>query len=239
MTVKVLVGIACISLLAVALPLGGNPQTPGSKPTDTAVAFLPEISIANQKIDFTATVSDTSGEATPTGSVDFMNGTTKLGTAPLGPPLGDGQSQATFATRSLPIGVHDQIYAVYSGDKNFASSNSPALTQIVVEKPEPCNANKSVWGVLRSPSPVSPDLGCPKTLTVCIASADKLELSIGGKPGDDQWFLNPPGGPPASPEGSPQGPLSYSTAGQCYSLPPVRFVRLTGEKPLGWYQASY
>lgn len=238
MTVRVLVGIACISLAA-ALSLGSNPQVPGSKPTNTAVASLPEISIVNQKVDFTATVADTSGEATPTGSVDFMNGTAKLGTAPLGPPLGDGQSQATFATRSLPIGVHDQIYAVYSGDKNFASSNSHVLTQIVVEKPEPCNAGKSVWGVLSSPSPVSPDLGCPKTLTVCIASADNLELSIQGKPGNDNWFLNPSSSPLASPDVSPQGPPSYSTAGQCYSLPPVRFVRLTGENPLGWYQASY
>jgi len=230
MTVRMLVGIACIALLAAALPLGGNPQAPGSKPTSTAVTFLPEIATVNQKVDFTATVADTSGEATPTGSVDFMNGATKLGTAPLGPPVGDGQSQATFATRSFPVGIHGQIYAVYSGDKNFAPSNSPVFTLIVVERPEPCSANKSVWGVLRSPSPVSPDLGCPKTLTVCIANADKLELSIEGRAGDDQWFLNSSVSS-ASPD---QG-----IAGQCYSLPPVRFVRLIGENPLGWYQVSY
>lgn len=236
MTVKLLLGTACLSLLAVSLP-GGNSQALGSKPANTALASVPEISIVNQKVDFTATVSDSSGELTPTGSVDFMNGTSKLGTAPLLPALGDGQSQATFATRSLPVGIHTQLYAIYSGDKNFASSNSSVFTQIVVERPEPCSANKSVWGILKSPSPVSPDLGCPKTLTVCVASADKLELSIGGKSGDEQWFVHLPPSPPSSDESAPAPSLSL--AGQCYSLPPVRFVRLTGENPLGWYQVSY
>ena len=72
---------------------------------------------------FTATVS--SGAGTPTGTVTFMDGATSLGTGTL-----NGSGVTTLATSALTGGSHS-ITAVYSGDTNFATSTSPALTQTV------------------------------------------------------------------------------------------------------------
>lgn len=73
---------------------------------------------------------------------------------------------------------------------------------------------------------VSPDLGYPKTLTVCapasgLASNFILDQSIDGT----TWFsitqLPLQSGPP------------------CISLPPTRFVRLSSGVGTGFYQVSY
>jgi hypothetical protein len=61
---------------------------------------------------------------TPTGSVNFKDGTTLLGTASL------SGGRATFTSSTLSIGAHS-ITAVYSGDTNFMGSTSPALVQTV------------------------------------------------------------------------------------------------------------
>jgi hypothetical protein len=74
-------------------------------------------------LTFTATVSSTAG--TPTGSVQFLDGTTVLGTSPV-----NAQGAATYTTSTLAAGSHT-INAVYSGDTNFAASQS-TLTQAVI-----------------------------------------------------------------------------------------------------------
>jgi hypothetical protein len=76
-------------------------------------------------VTFTATVSAAApGSGTPTGSVTFYDGTTKLGTGTL-----NGGS-AAFTITTLSIGTHS-ITAVYGGDGNFKTSTSPALSQVV------------------------------------------------------------------------------------------------------------
>ncbi|MCL5262829.1 MAG: Ig-like domain repeat protein, partial [Acidobacteria bacterium] len=78
----------------------------------------------NANVTFTATVtSATTG--TPTGSVEFLDGSTVLGTGPL-----NNQGVATYTTSTLTAGLH-QITAVYQGDVNFTGSTSAALAQIV------------------------------------------------------------------------------------------------------------
>jgi uncharacterized protein (TIGR03437 family) len=69
----------------------------------------------------TATVSVTPpGAGTPTGSVQFLRGTTVLGTVPL-----------TGLTATLTNVTSGAVTAVYSGDGNFSSSTSPAQTVYV------------------------------------------------------------------------------------------------------------
>ncbi len=87
-----------------ALASGTNPSTPG------------------QSVTLTATVSGTGG--TPTGTVDFKEGTTTLGSGTL---VG---GTATFVTSALAAGTHP-ITATYNGDTTFAGSTSSTVSQVV------------------------------------------------------------------------------------------------------------
>jgi hypothetical protein len=81
-------------------------------------------SIAQSSVTFTATVNSTAG--VPAGSVSFFDGTTALGSGTLSAGV------ATYSTSSLAAGPHS-ITAVYSGDANFATFTSAALTQNIVD----------------------------------------------------------------------------------------------------------
>jgi hypothetical protein len=78
-------------------------------------------------VTFTATVNHDPNDGTPTGTVDFYDGETFLGSGPL-QTIGD-VTTATFTTSTLGPGAHD-ITAFYDGDANFLSS-SETLTQNV------------------------------------------------------------------------------------------------------------
>ncbi len=84
---------------------------------ETKTSVSPSSSSLNpgQSVTLTAkVVSATTG--TPTGSVDFYEGTTLLGTGTL------ASGTATFSTSSLTAGTANTIEAVYSGDDNFITS---------------------------------------------------------------------------------------------------------------------
>jgi hypothetical protein len=89
----------------------------------TSVSSTANPALAQTAITFTATVSSALG--TPTGAVNFLDGTTVLGQAALTGHV------ATLSTSSLAAGSHS-ITAVYSGDTNFAASTSSILTQSVL-----------------------------------------------------------------------------------------------------------
>src|SRR5713101_141767 len=79
-----------------------------------------------QAVTFTATVSVVPpGSGTPTGTVQFKDGVTNLGS-----PVTVNSGTAAMIVSSLSVGAHS-ITAVYSGDSNFAGSTSPALSQNV------------------------------------------------------------------------------------------------------------
>ncbi len=116
----------------------GNAQIPSwlwivSKvDTSTSVTSSPNPSIFGQPVTFTATVDRTvsgtaPGAGTPTGAIEFFNGSASLGTGSL------SGNTATISTSALGIGSNS-IIAVYSGDNNFSTSTSPAITQTVVSK---------------------------------------------------------------------------------------------------------
>lgn len=75
-------------------------------------------------VTFTAIVSATAG--TPTGSVNFLDGTTVLGSGTL------TAGTATFTISSLTAGSHS-ISVVYSGDSNFAGSSSVVTAQAILD----------------------------------------------------------------------------------------------------------
>jgi Bacterial Ig-like domain (group 3)/FG-GAP-like repeat len=77
----------------------------------------------DQAVTFTATVAP-QFSGTPTGTVSFYNGTTKLRTTIL------TGSSANYTTTNLASGT-ESITAVYNGSSSFTTSTSPALSQVV------------------------------------------------------------------------------------------------------------
>ena len=107
--------------------------------TVTSVTTSAALGTVNQPATLTATVS-TSGTygpksaTTPTGSVTFYYPQTVLTTTtmiPLGTVALGSTGQASLTTAGLSVGSY-QIYAVYSGDTNFATGcNSNVVKQTV------------------------------------------------------------------------------------------------------------
>ena len=113
--------------------------------TTTGVISSPNPSQPNQSVTFTASVQpSTSGS--PTGTITFFDGTTKIGSS----PVSGGQAALTIGT--LSVGTHT-ITADYSGNGNFTASNSMALNQVVGQattmvaltaSPSPAGLNQNV-----------------------------------------------------------------------------------------------
>ncbi len=95
-------------------------QTVNTKPTTTTVTSTPNPSIAGAAVTLVATVSP----ATASGSVQFLDGSTVLGTGTLA--SGTASISSTFLTQ----GAHS-ISAVYSGDAMDAGSTSAVAIQTV------------------------------------------------------------------------------------------------------------
>jgi hypothetical protein len=87
--------------------------------TTTTLTASANPSPLGQPVTLTATVAADIG--TPTGTVNFYDGATLLGTGTLS--LVNGQMQATFTTAALGYGGHT-IVAIYSGDSTFADSGA-------------------------------------------------------------------------------------------------------------------
>jgi hypothetical protein len=92
-------------------------------PTSISLVSSVNPSVQGQLVKFAATVS-WQGSGTPTGTVNFEDGTTIIGSVPLS---GAG---AALITSQLGAGTHS-ITAVYSGDSNFRASTSAVLYQTV------------------------------------------------------------------------------------------------------------
>jgi len=98
-------------------------------PTKVALTSTPNPSNFGQSVTFTATVSITSGSGTPTGTVDFFDGATKLDTTAVTISAGE----ASFSISTLTVGLHN-ITATYNGDSNDATSTSNTVQQTVDEQ---------------------------------------------------------------------------------------------------------
>ncbi len=101
-------------------------QTVNQAATTTALAGGPSPSVFGQTVTFTATISPVApGAGSPTGSVEFFDGTTELDTETL-----DNTGTASFTTLALAVGSHS-ITVEYLGDGNFTGNTSSAFSQTV------------------------------------------------------------------------------------------------------------
>ena len=99
--------------------------------TSTSLACSTASTGVGQPVNLTATITIKSpGGGTPTGSVTFKDGSTVLSSTPV--TLVSGKYQATFSISTLAIGKHS-ITAVYSGDANFSTSTSSALSENITK----------------------------------------------------------------------------------------------------------
>ncbi|MGA1984234.1 MAG: Ig-like domain repeat protein [Acidobacteriaceae bacterium] len=114
-------------------------------------------------VTFTASVA-TSGSTTPTGSVNFMDGTVDLGTTAL-----SGTAVATFSTTALATGSHS-VTAVYSGDDQNATATSSVLIEVVKQP--------TTTSLTASPNPSA--LATSVTLTATVAGPSGTAVVPGG-----------------------------------------------------------
>jgi hypothetical protein len=101
-------------------------QQVNQAPTATSIVSSINPSVFGQPITFTATVNATApGAGTPTGTVQFFDGATLIGSGSL-----TGGIASSPAISSLSVGSH-LINASYGGDTNFSASYNNTLPQQV------------------------------------------------------------------------------------------------------------
>ncbi|HEX8818075.1 MAG TPA: Ig-like domain repeat protein, partial [Terriglobales bacterium] len=127
-----------------------NPQTPGK-----AVIFTA-----------TVTASQPGDTIVPTGTVQFFNGSTSLGTATL-----NSSGQASVTAPSLTTGSHT-ITATYSGDTNYTASTSQPFDQVIGKA-------ASTTTVTSSANPAAPKQAVTFTATVASAVAGATVVPTG------------------------------------------------------------
>ncbi len=99
-------------------------------PTATSLTSPNGPTVFGQVVTFTATVNPLSPFAgTPTGTVEFWDGSTELGTGTLS--VVNGNDVATFSTSVLALGDHSPISAVYEGDTIFVGSSSSGFDEVI------------------------------------------------------------------------------------------------------------
>jgi hypothetical protein len=114
--------------------------TVSSEATTTSLSATPNPVTTGQTLTLTATVQG-SGSTAPGGTVNFMNGSTLLGTATL-----NSSGVATLTTSSLAAGAYS-LTVQYAGDSNFLSSTSATVSLTV-------NAQATTTSLNATPNPV-------------------------------------------------------------------------------------
>jgi hypothetical protein len=154
-------------------------QVVSPPPSITALTVIPGTAFQAHLVTLTANSSGVI--TTPTGTVQFYDGTATLASVPL------SAGSAIFSTRLLSVGTHS-ITAVYSGDSNNAPSTSAAMTETV----QPYDFSMS-----QTPASVSlPRGGSTATVTLTAAGiggfAEGVKLTISGLPVSVSGTISPP-----------------------------------------------
>jgi hypothetical protein len=107
---------------------GSGPGT-GTTPTTTTLTINPTTPVAGQAVVFTATVSAAASAvaANPiTGTVNFYDGTTLIGSGTISTVGPNGVATATISLTAAT--TSQSLTAVYQGNTVYASSTSPAIS---------------------------------------------------------------------------------------------------------------
>ena len=103
-----------------------TPVTVTQVSTTTTVSYSPALPVFGQQVTLTATITPGSTfSPLPTGTVDFFNGSTLLGSGTV------SNDTATLNTTALAVG-NNSVTAQYLGDTNYAGSTSAVDLAAVV-----------------------------------------------------------------------------------------------------------
>jgi hypothetical protein len=129
-----------------------------------ALAIAPATTTTGTSVTMTATVTGQTGQAAPTGTVTFKNGSTALGTGTVTAGV------ATFTSTTLAAGTYSVI-ASYAGDTNYAASASTAQA-LAITAPAPPAPTVTI-----AISPTSITVGAAGTLTWSSTNATSCTAS--------------------------------------------------------------
>ncbi|HEY2587375.1 MAG TPA: Ig-like domain repeat protein [Tepidisphaeraceae bacterium] len=108
---------------------GSTTEVVSQAASSTSLSVSPASSTFGQTVTLAATVTPSISGYVLTGSVNFMDGSTSLGTVTV-----DADGTASLQISTLALGGHT-ITAVYSGDTNFTGSTSNPVTETVNPAP--------------------------------------------------------------------------------------------------------
>ena len=121
-------GLIAASLFVFGVVAQAQGPTPAG--TATTLAISPSPSAIKQQVTLTARVALAKvGPHAPTGTVEFFDLDTSLGTAVLS--TSNGVHSAVLQLTTLAAGPHS-ISAKYLGDTNCADSRSPLVAHVVI-----------------------------------------------------------------------------------------------------------
>jgi subtilisin family serine protease len=127
--------------------------TGATSSTLTTIMSSPNPSVFGQSVNLVASVTASSaGASTPSGQVNFLDGTTMIASCSL------SGGSCDFVTPSLAVGTHT-IFAQYAGDTHSTVSLSTGLSQVV---------NSADFSMSASTSPAV-NAGSPASYTITVA----------------------------------------------------------------------
>ncbi|MFZ0664714.1 MAG: Ig-like domain repeat protein, partial [Acidimicrobiales bacterium] len=174
--------------------------------TTTQITSSDNPSLINSQFSLIATVQPaTSGSGSPTGTVEFFDGTTPIGACngASGEPV-DLDGTATCNLSYSEMGTH-QMSAAYSGDNTYAESSSGPLSESIT-------AVGTATKLSTSTDPVK--VGGAVTLTATVATTGAGNKPRSGSPTGNVEFIN--GGTPMASCGAATGvKLSKAGTAQC------------------------
>jgi hypothetical protein len=171
------------------LPLGSNPITAVYSGDATIEVLGSTSNVVNQDVQTTSTIAVTSAPSNtttygsqvtftatvtpgatttvaPTGTVNFLDGGTQIGTG----TLSGNPATAQFQTSSLAVGTHN-ITVTYLGDTNFTgSTSSPPYVQTITGTPT---------SIAVSATPNPGIAGVPEPITATLTSTANASLLTG------------------------------------------------------------
>ena len=133
--------------------------------TTTTLTASTNTITAGQSVTFTATVAPQSGTGTPTGGVNFLDGTTVIGSGTL-----NGSGVATYSTSTLATGSQS-ISAAYQGNSNFAASTSSTVSVQV-------NVGTADFSLAASPASQTISPGQTTTYTATLGPLNGFNQSV-------------------------------------------------------------
>jgi hypothetical protein len=137
-----------------------------STATTTTTSFVasPNPVTTGQTLNLVATVSASSGTASLSGAVNFMNGSTVLGSGSV-----NSSGVATLSIASLPAGTYS-LTARYVGNSSFGSSTSAAASVTVT-----ASTAATITSLVASPNPVT--VGQSLNLVATVSASGTASLS--------------------------------------------------------------